>query len=136
MELGFHPEHLPDEDNLQAQLTATLSSEDLGVAVATLLKKYAAEDPAFAVEVATRGPEKDVGNVLLEVGAGVETFEARACAAVARLQGFRVEFVRDLRSRFLRFSDGGVPGGVGREEDITAPHGAGGSIFFVREVRP
>lgn len=112
--LGFEPEPFSGEEALQAQLSATLSSENMGYAVAVLVKQFSPE--------ASAGGSNDRGN-------GVVTFEARANSAAARLKGLSVAFVKNIRSRFLRANE------RGSDEDITAPSGSSGSIFFVREVR-
>ena len=115
LQLGFQPEPILGEESLQAQLSATLSSDNIGVAVAVLVKQFPPEDAS--VGIGTDGAE-------------VVTFEARANAAASRLKGFSVVFVKQLRSRFLR-----TGGYLGAEEDITAPGGATGSLFFVKEVK-
>ena len=127
LELGFRPEIARGEDAeaAQAQLSATLSSKDLSLAVAVLVKSFSPEDASVGIDV-------DNGNGSGRAGAS-GTFEARANAAAARLEGFSVVFVKELRSRFLRVGD--TAGGVSGEEDITAANGATGSVFFVREVR-
>lgn len=68
----------------------------------------------------------------IATGGGGTTHEARANAAAARLEGFSVVFVKELRTRFLR--TGEREDGFRGEEDITAVNGATGSLFFVREV--
>lgn len=125
LELGFRPEMVRGEDAeaAQAQLSATLSSKDLSLAVAVLVKSFSPEDASVGIDV-------DDGSG--KAGAS-GTFEARANAAAARLEGFSVVFVKELRSRFLRIGDGAD--GVRGEEDITAANGAAGSVFFVRDVR-
>lgn len=112
--LGFEPEPFPGEEALQAQLSATLSSENMGYAVAVLVKQFSPE--------ASAGASSGGGN-------GMVTFEARANSAAARLKGLSVVFVKNIRSRFLRAN------GRGSEEEITAPTGASGSLFFVQEVK-
>lgn len=118
--LGFEPETFPGEEALQAQLSATLSSENMGYAVAVLVKQFSPEASAGVSSSSSGGSGG---------GNGIVTFEARANSAAARLKGFSVVFVKNLRSRFLRANERGP------EEDITAPSGASGSLFFVREVR-
>lgn len=134
LEPGFEPLPFSGEEALEAQLSATLGSRELGVAVAVLVKKYAPEDALVGL-----GSAGDPGSG----SSGVGTFEARAHSAASRLEGFRVHFVRGLRSIFYRMSmsigsdgsGGGHVFGRGRpEEDITAPNGASGSLFYVQEV--
>ncbi len=128
LELGYRTEvvHGPAPNAAQAQLSATLSSKELSLAVAVLVKSFSPEDAATPV-----GIDSSVGGTAT-AGAG-GTFEARANAAASRLAGFSVVFVKELRSRFLRLGE--REGGVLGEEDITAANGATGSVFFVREVR-
>lgn len=127
LELGFQPVPYEDEEDLQAQLSLTLSSKDIGVAVAVLVKQFSPGNMSLEIDTATVGGGANSG------GARGGTFEARAHAAAAKLEGFVVVFVKELRSRFLRMQEG--EGGLRGEEDITAVHGATGSVFFVREVR-
>lgn len=129
LELGFRPEMVrgPDADAAQAQLSATLSSKDLSLAVAMLVKSFSPEDASVGIDVDSAAG----GNGNGKAGAS-GTFEARANAAAARLEGFSVVFVKEVRSRFLRIGD--RADGVGGEEDITAANAATGSVFFVREV--
>lgn len=140
LELGFRPEVVPGEEAgaAQAQLSATLSSKDLSLAVGVLVKSFSPEDASVGIDI-----DVDSGAVATGGGKGIVkgkggargasgTFEARANAAAARLEGFSVIFVKELRSRFLRIGDKAA--GVSGEEDITAANGAAGSVFFVREV--
>lgn len=135
LELGFHPEPFQGEEALQAQLSATLSSTDIGLAVAVLVKTFSPEGSAAGVgsSSAEEGRRTEGGRE----GGDSGTFEARANAAAARLEGFVVVFVTELRSRFLRLEgrEGEGGAGISGEEDITAVNGAKGSLFFVREVR-
>lgn len=136
--MGFQPQAVldPEAQSLQTQLSNTLSSKDVGVAVATLVKQFSAEDPSSSAGLADSANTSSTANGGGRGGSG--TFEARSHAAAARLSGFKVQFVQELRSRFLRVVD--AAGGGARaddwaaEEDITAPNGARGSVFFVREV--
>lgn len=125
LELGYRPEvvHGPAPNAAQAQLSATLSSKEFSLAVAVLVKKFSPEDAAVGIDSTGGTATAGTGG----------TFEARANAAAARLEGFSVVFVKELRSRFLRLGE--REGGVRGEEDITAANGATGSVFFVREVR-
>lgn len=110
---------------MQAQLSATLRSKDIGVAVAVLVKKFSPQENVVGVDDSA-GRDNGAG------GGRGGTFEARAHAAAACLEGLKVVFVKELRSRFLRIE--ARHGGVTGEEDITAPTGAVGSLFFVKEV--
>ncbi|CAM9608936.1 unnamed protein product, partial [Ectocarpus sp. 12 AP-2014] len=125
LELGFQPEIVQGEDAEQAQLSATLSSRELSLAVAVLVKSFSPEDTSVGIDTT------DNANARANAGGGT-TFEARANAAAARLEGFSVVFVKELRSRFLR--TGERKDGFRMEEDITAANGAKGSVFFVRET--
>lgn len=96
------------------------------MAVAVLVKKFSPQDTAVGVDDSAGRDNAGGGG-----GTG-GTFEARAHAAAACLEGLKVVFVTELRSRFLRIE--ARQGGVTGEEDITAPTGAMGSLFFVKEV--
>ena len=130
LELGFAPEPFEEEGALQAQLSATLLSKDFSLAVAVLIKNFSPEYASVAVDSVASLAEGVKGGG--GRGQGGRTFEARAHAAAARLEGFAVVFVKELRSRFLRMEIRG--GGIRGEEDITAAHGVTGSLFFVQEV--
>ncbi|CAM9971182.1 unnamed protein product, partial [Discosporangium mesarthrocarpum] len=119
LELGFDPEPFLGDEDLQKQLSATLSSPELALAVTVLVHRWALTDTSSAH--ATPAAATTAG--------GFETHEARSQAAAAHLSEFRVMFVSRLRCRFLRI----LPGELGGEEDITAADGAEGSVFSVRE---
>lgn len=103
-----------------ALLTATLTSAEFAHALACL---FAQRDGTWAhmsrqlLELSSSG---DSSSTTLRV-------EEMAAAVHRALQGFRVEWVRTLRSRFLRRVAGG------REEDITSQ--PEGSMFFVDAER-
>ena len=62
-----------------------------------------------------------------------ESGQALADGVLAALEGFSVEYVMRLRSRFvIRTDDGGGPDGV---EDVTAAGGAEGSLCLVDDRR-
>lgn len=122
---------MEEEGLIQVQLSATLLSRDFSLAVAVLVKSFSPEYTSVGVGSASAGNSL-AGGGGGGGGQGGRTFEARASAAAARLEGFAVVFVKELRSRFLRMEVGG--GGLRGEEDITAAHGVTGSLFFVQEV--
>ncbi|KAG5176706.1 hypothetical protein JKP88DRAFT_265343 [Tribonema minus] len=114
LELGFNPEPFAgdptsadafDKDPIAAAaaLTATLNSQEFAAAVVTLRRSLAPGG-----------------------GAGGSSGAADPMdAMMARLGGVTVMLVKVLRTRFLR------SGANGGEEDVTAPDGAEGSLFFV-----
>ena len=132
LEPGFAPEPCLTSDGSEHALTQTLRSPEFAMGVACIINHVAHADGAAGDDTGAQAAAATAGDFAMAAsgGAGELDGEAVAREVERRLNNFRVQYVNSLRSRFLRRrASSGLVGTT--EDDITAPHGVEGSIFFV-----
>jgi len=112
LEEGFEPETFFAQDQTQQMISQTIVSSEFAAGMVILIQKSALSKVSV---IAKESLDAD----------GEISHEILARLIQQRLQGFRVQYVRTVRTRFLRMLSNGT------EEDITAE--AEGSLYFVDE---